>query len=337
MSVERTAPLLEVDRLVKEFTIHTGLFDRRARVTAVDRVSFTIQKGETLGLVGESGSGKTTLGRCILRLLEPTGGRVRFDGIDVLSLPYRDLRHLRRRMQIVFQDSYGSLNPRMTVGAAVREPIEVHRLAERDATHERVRALFAEVGLDPSYVDRFPHELSGGQRQRVGIARALSVQPEFVVLDEPVSALDVSIQAQVLNLLSHLRARHGLTYLFIAHDLAVVRHVATTVAVMYCGKLMEAAPAAALYHQPLHPYTTSLISAVPVPSAGVERRRIVLRGDLPSPQRPPTGCVFHPRCPHPGKDERCRTESPPLRTIQPGRLAACHYAESPMALPNRHT
>ncbi len=333
MNTQVSTPLVHTDGLVKQFPIRVGLFGRRGVITAVDRVSLHIDRGETLGLVGESGSGKTTLGRCVLRLLEPTDGTVRFDNIDLGVLRSDDLRRLRRRMQVVFQDPFGSLNPRMTVGAAVREPIEVHRLADRAGTAQRVAALFAEVGLDSSYIGRYPHELSGGQRQRVGIARALSVEPEFIVLDEPVSALDVSIQAQVLNLLSDLRERHGLTYLFIAHDLAVVRHVAHRVAVMYFGKLVEVAPARDLYERPHHPYTTALISAVPTAAVEGARPRIVLPGDTPRPHRPPSGCVFHPRCPHPAKNERCHQESPPLREIVPGRFAACHFAESPMALP----
>ncbi len=335
MTTPSGAALVDIDHLVKEFRVRSGWWGGDRRVTAVDRVSLTIRSGEALGLVGESGSGKTTLGRCVLRLLEPTSGTVRFDGTDIFSLTNRALRELRRRMQIVFQDPFGSLNPRMTVGAAVREPIEVHRLAPRAETRTRVEALFAEVGLDPSYADRYPHELSGGQRQRVGIARALSVEPDFIVLDEPVSALDVSIQAQVLNLLSDLRARRGLTYLFIAHDLAVVRHLVDRVAVMYFGRLMESAPASALYETPLHPYTTALISAIPAPTVETPPARIVLRGDVPRPHRPPSGCVFHPRCPHPNKDDRCERESPPLREIEPGRFAACHYAETPIPLGTR--
>lgn len=326
-------PLLDVRHLVKEYGVGAGLFQRRESLRAVDDVSFAIARGETVGLVGESGSGKTTIGRAALRLVEPTAGAVRFDGVDVLTLDPPALRALRRRMQIVFQDPYGSLNPRLTVGAAVREPIEIHRLAAKHEAPARVAALFAEVGLDPSYRDRFPHELSGGQRQRVGIARALSVQPDFVVLDEPVSALDVSVQAQVLNLLADLKVRHELTYLFIAHDLAVVRQLADRVAVLYLGKLMEVAPAPAIYAEPLHPYTASLLSAVPVPEPQRRRQRIVLRGDAPSLRRPPAGCVFHPRCPHPLKDARCETEVPALRELRPGRWVACHYAERPLPVP----
>ena len=322
-----TSPLLAIEHLVKDYHTPGGLFSKAGTVRAVDHVSLSVAHGEALGLVGESGSGKTTLGRCILRLIKATSGRVIFDGLDVFAMQPKALRALRRRMQIVFQDPFGSLNPRMTVGAAVREPIEVHGIAKKAQAKMRVAALFREVGLDPSYTDRYPHQLSGGQRQRVGIARALSVEPGFLVLDEPVAALDVSVQAQVLNLLADLRERRGLTYLFIAHDLAVVRHIAHRVAVMYLGKLMEVAPAAAIYERPLHPYTTSLLSAIPVPDPHAQRQRIVLHGDVPSPRHPPPGCVFHPRCPHPKKDERCRTEVPLLREIEPGRWAACHYAE----------
>ncbi len=325
--------LAEVRALVKEYHVGGGLFRPRAALRAVDGVSLAVARGETLGLVGESGSGKTTIGRCILRLAEPTSGEVRFDGEDVLALPPARLRALRRRMQIVFQDPYGSLNPRMRVGAAVREPVEVHRLEPKGSAAARVRALFAEVGLDPTYVDRFPHELSGGQRQRVAIARALSVEPDFLVLDEPVSALDVSVQAQVLNLLADLKRRRELTYLFIAHDLAVVRYLADRVAVIYLGTLMEVASSTALYAAPLHPYTVSLLSAVPVPDPDRRRARIVLSGDAPSLRRPPSGCLFHPRCPHPQKSDRCRAEAPPLREVRPGRWVACHYAEDPLPVP----
>jgi oligopeptide/dipeptide ABC transporter ATP-binding protein len=299
-------------------------------VRAVDGVSFTIMPGATLGLVGESGCGKSTLGRTILRLLEPDGGRVVVDGADVFALRPAELRALRRRMQIVFQDPYGSLNPRMTVHQTLAEPLAIHGLASGAARESRIAALLEEVGLDRQHGASFPHELSGGQRQRVGIARALSVEPKFLVLDEPVSALDVSVQAQVLNLLAELQQRRGLTYLFIAHDLAVVKYSADHVAVMYLGRIVEQAPAAELYHAPRHPYTISLLSAVPVPDPQATRQRIVLSGDVPSPARPPSGCPFHPRCPDPRKNERCRTEPPALRAVAPGRLAACHFADEPM-------
>ena len=280
--------------------------------------------------MGESGCGKSTVARTVLRLLEPDSGRVVVDGADVLALRPAELRALRRRMQIVFQDPYGSLNPRMTVRQTLVEPLVIHGLASGRGRQARVAALLEEVGLDRQLADSYPHELSGGQRQRVGIARALSVQPKFLVLDEPVSALDVSVQAQVLNLLSDLQQRHHLTYLFIAHDLAVVKYSADHVAVMYLGKIVEQAPAPVLYKAPRHPYTKSLLSAVPIPDPRVERQRIVLTGDVPSPSNPPPGCAFHPRCPHPKKDARCSTEVPALRQVAPGQVAACHFAESPM-------
>jgi oligopeptide transport system ATP-binding protein len=321
------APLVEVRDLVKYYAGERGWFGLgrpRPPVRAVDGVSFTIAAGQTLGLVGESGSGKTTVGRTMLRLQQPTRGTVVFDGNDVFALAAGPLRALRRKMQIVFQDPYSSLNPRMTVAETLREPLEIHGLTGE------VAALLDEVGLDAEFAKRYPHELSGGQRQRVGIARALSVAPQFIVCDEPVSALDVSVQAQVLNLLADLQARRRLTYLFIAHDLAVVRHIADEVAVMYLGKIVERAPAAEIYAQPRHPYTRALLSAVPEPNPRASKQRIVLPGDVPSPANPPPGCSFHPRCPHPLKSERCRTEPPALREITPGHVAACHYAEQPM-------
>jgi oligopeptide/dipeptide ABC transporter ATP-binding protein len=323
-------PLLELIDLVKDYHASSGLFSKSDTLRAVDHVSLSITRGESLGLVGESGSGKTTLGRCILRLIEPTSGKVIFDGTDVLALDPKALRALRRRMQIVFQDPYGSLNPRMTVGAAVREPIIVHRLALKRDANARVAELFDEVGLDPSHTDRYPHELSGGQRQRVGIARALSLKPEFIVLDEPVSALDVSVQAQVLNLLADLREGRGLTYLFIAHDLAVVRHVADRVAVMYLGRLMEVAATADTYAEPIHPYSTSLLSAIPKPDPDAQSERIVLSGDMPSARTRTSGCAFYPRCPHPDKDEVCRSEEPQLSEVKPGRWVACFKTNNPM-------
>ena len=325
--------LVEVQGLVKHFPGERGYFGLgrpRAAVRAVDDVSFAIMSGQTLGLVGESGCGKSTVGRSILRLIEPDAGRVAIDGLNVLSLGGRELRALRRRMQIVFQDPYGSLNPRLTVRQTLAEPLAIHHLATGADAERRIAALLEEVGLDPGFARSYAHELSGGQRQRVGIARALSVEPQFLVLDEPVSALDVSVQAQVLNLLADLQQRRRLTYLFIAHDLAVVKHVADHVAVMYLGKIVERAPAAALYAAPRHPYTASLLSAVPVPDPKAQRPRIVLTGEVPSPAHPPAGCPFHPRCPHPKKDGRCRTEPPALRAVAPGQLAACHYAEEPL-------
>ncbi|HEY0969953.1 MAG TPA: ABC transporter ATP-binding protein [Gemmatimonadales bacterium] len=318
------APLLEVRDLVKHFPIRKGLFGRRVgSVRAVDRISFTVNEGETLGLVGESGCGKSTTGRCILRLIEPTSGEVRFDGSDVLSLDGRRMRELRREMQIVFQDPFSSLNPRMTVGATIREGLTIHRLAEGAEADRRVRRLLDEVGLRAEYASRYPHEFSGGQRQRIGIARALSVEPRLIVCDEPVSALDVSVQAQVVNLLQDLQRDRGLAYLFIAHDLSVVEHIADRVAVMYLGRIVELASAGDLYREPLMPYTQALLSAVPVPDPTTSRSRIVLQGDVPSPADPPAGCVFHPRCPHPQKDEACTRIVPPLEEKAPGHWAAC--------------
>ena len=302
-------------------------------VRAVDGVSFEIAQSETLGLVGESGCGKSTVGRTILRLQEPTSGRTVFDGIDVFTLGRVELRRLRRRMQIVFQDPYGSLNPRMRIGDAVAEGIEIHRLAKRSEIPMRVAALLEEVGLDPGYARRYPHEFSGGQRQRIGIARALAVEPSFVVCDEPVSALDVSVQAQVLNLLVDLQRRRGLSYLFIAHDLAVVRQVAHRVAVMYLGRIVEIGPTEELLRHPRHPYTVALLSAVPEPDPAGQKQRIVLPGDPPSPSTPPPGCPFHPRCFHPLKSDRCRSELPLLRQVG-GTQAACHYAETTPRAPN---
>ena len=318
------APLLEVRELRKHFPIRRGVLRRPAgAVRAVDGVSFDVARGETLALVGESGCGKTTTGRAILRLIEPTSGSVRFEGTDVLGLDPGAMRALRRRMQVIFQDPFSSLNPRMTIGAIVREGLTIHRLAEGEAADRRVRELLHEVGLRPEYASRYPHEFSGGQRQRVGIARALAVEPRFIVCDEPVSALDVSVQAQVINLLQDLQRDRGLTYLFIAHDLSVVEHIADRVAVMYLGRIVELAAAADLYREPLMPYTQALLSAIPVPDPTTKRQRIVLAGDVPSPANPPSGCVFHPRCHHPARDAACARIVPPLEQKAPGHWAAC--------------
>jgi oligopeptide/dipeptide ABC transporter ATP-binding protein len=300
-----------------------GLVKRYGAAQAVNGVSFDIERGETLALVGESGCGKTTTGRATLRLIEPTTGSVTFDGTDVLGLRPSALRRLRRRAQIIFQDPYASLNPRMTVGASVREGLTIHRLARGVAAQERVRELLGEVGLRPDVADRYPHEFSGGQRQRIGIARALAVSPDFIVCDEPVAMLDVSVQAQVINLLMDLQQHRGLTYLLIAHDLSVVAHVATRVAVMYLGRIVELAPASDVYADPIMPYTRALLSAVPVPDPARARRRVVLPGEPPSTAAPPSGCAFHPRCLHPRKDAECTRVIPPLEEKTPGHWAAC--------------
>ncbi len=319
-----TAPLLSIRDLTKHFPIRSGLLQRvTGAVKAVDGVSFDIAPGETLALVGESGCGKTTTGRAILRLVEPTSGSIVFKGTDVRALRGESLRRMRRYMQIVFQDPYGSLNPRMTIGAAIREGLIVHQLAEGRAADQRVAQLLDEVGLRADYAERYPHEFSGGQRQRVGIARALAVEPSFIVCDEPVSALDVSVQAQVVNLLRDLQRDRGLAYLFIAHDLAVVAHMADRVAVMYLGRIVELASRRALFANPLMPYTQALLSAVPVPDPTSTRKRILLPGEPPSPANPPSGCVFHPRCPHPLKDEACARIVPPLEEKASGHFVAC--------------
>ena len=316
--------LLSVRGLTKHFPIKRGVFGQvSGQVRAVDGVSFDVDAGETLALVGESGCGKSTTGRAILRLIEPTSGSVQFDGSDVLTLGSGDLRRLRRKMQIVFQDPFSSLNPRMSVGAIVREGLTIHKLAEGATADARVRQLLEEVGLRPEYASRYPHEFSGGQRQRVGIARALSVEPAFIVCDEPVSALDVSVQAQVVNLLQDLQRDRGLAYLFIAHDLSVVEHIAHRVAVMYLGHIVELAAVTDLYVMPIMPYTQALLSAVPAPDPGVKRERILLAGDVPSPANPPSGCVFHPRCQHPARDAACAAIVPPLEEKSPSHWAAC--------------
>jgi oligopeptide/dipeptide ABC transporter ATP-binding protein len=319
-----TEPLVSVRNLRKEFPIKKGVFARQVgAVKAVNDVSFDVARGETLGIVGESGCGKTTTGRTILRLIEPTSGEIRFEGRDVRSMGTSELRALRREMQIIFQDPVSSLNPRMTVGAIIREGLTIHRLAEGAAADARVRQLLQEVGLRPEYANRYPHEFSGGQRQRIGIARALSVEPKFIVCDEAVSALDVSVQAQVINLLEDLQREHDLTYMFIAHDLSVVEHIADRVAVMYLGKIVELATAEDLYSTPLMPYTQALLSAVPIADPHARKERIILQGDVPSPANPPSGCVFHPRCHHPAKDAACAAIIPPLEEKTPGHFAAC--------------
>jgi oligopeptide transport system ATP-binding protein len=323
-----TEALLQVRNLVKHFEVGSGMFGgRRALVRAVDGVSFSIGRGETLGLVGESGCGKTTTGRCILQLEAPTSGEILFEGRDLTRLGPDELRAVRRRLQVIFQDPYSSLNPRMTVGDIIAEPLGVHGIVRgAGARRDRVRDLLRKVGLLPQHAARYPHQLSGGQRQRVGIARALAMEPALIVCDEPVSALDVSIQAQIINLLEDLQADLGLTYLFIAHDLAVVRHISDRVAVMYLGKIVELADRKTLYDDPLHPYTRALLSAVPIPDPELEARRehLVLRGEVPSPLDPPAGCVFHPRCPI--AEDRCRRVVPELREVKPGHWAACLLA-----------
>jgi oligopeptide/dipeptide ABC transporter ATP-binding protein len=318
------APLLSVRDLTKHYARASGMFSgKKSVVRAVDGVSFDVYPGETLGLVGESGCGKTTTGRAILRLIEPTAGTVTYEGTDVLGLDSASMRRLRRKMQIIFQDPFSSLNPRMSIGAIVREGLTIHKLAEGAEADKRVKQLLDEVGLRPEYAERYPHEFSGGQRQRVGIARALSVEPNFIVCDEPVSALDVSVQAQVVNLLQDLQRDRGLAYLFIAHDLSVVEHIADRVAVMYLGHIVETATAGDLYREPLMPYTQALLSAVPVPDPTAKRDRIVLQGDVPSPANPPSGCVFHPRCHHPRSDAACTKIVPPLEEKAPGHFVAC--------------
>ncbi|HZT89367.1 MAG TPA: ABC transporter ATP-binding protein [Stellaceae bacterium] len=320
------APLLEVRGLRMHFPVTEGIVARRTigTVKAVDGIDFTVGRGETLGLVGESGCGKTTTGRCILRLETPTAGEIRYKGQDIAKLDRKSLLALRRRIQVIFQDPYSSLNPRMKVGAIIAEPMKVHGVVPDAAKRaDRVRELLSVCGLDPRFADRYPHEMSGGQRQRVGIARALALEPEFIVCDEAVSALDVSIQAQIVNLLEDLRERFHLTYLFIAHDLSVVRHICQRVAVMYLGHIVELASCDELFGNPLHPYTQALLAAVPVPDPSVEAARTFrpVQGEVPSPMNPPSGCVFHPRCPL--AVDRCRREAPQPRELRPGHWVAC--------------
>jgi len=320
-----TTPLLEVKKLVKHFPIKGGLFGRAGeKVHAVDGVSFDLNAGETLGVVGESGCGKSTTGRCILRLIEPTSGEVWFEGKNVTAMPPKALRAMARDMQIIFQDPYASLNPRMTVAAIIGEALIIHKLTRtaREYT-DRIVELLETVGLSADHRQRYPHEFSGGQRQRVGIARALAVNPKLIVCDEAVSALDVSIQAQVINLLEDLQAQRGLTYIFIAHDLSVVEHISDRVAVMYLGRIVEIASSRDLYARPRHPYTEALLSAVPIPDPKVKRRRILLQGDVPSPIHPPSGCHFHTRCPI--AKPQCSIESPVLKPVGEGHWVACHF------------
>jgi oligopeptide transport system ATP-binding protein len=318
--------LLEIQNLKVHFPVQQRLFGRAKEfVRAVDDVSFAIAPGETVGLVGESGCGKTTLGRAVIKLIEPTAGRIVFEGEDIAGLTGAQLRARRRRFQMIFQDPYGSLDPRLTVTDSIGEALDIHHLTPNaTARRQRIDVLLQDVGLDPSHAQRYPHEFSGGQRQRIGIARALAVEPKLIVCDEPVSALDVSVQAQIVNLLQDLQREHGIAYLFVAHDLAVVKHISRRILVMYLGRIVESGEAKELCRAPKHPYTQALLSAVPVVDPDSKRQRILLAGDVPSPIHPPGGCPFHPRCPL--AEARCKTEVPPLREIAPGHLAACHLA-----------
>ena len=327
------APLLEVRDLKKHFPIHKGVFSRvSGHVLAVDGVSFRIERGETLGLVGESGCGKSTVGRTILKLLEPTAGRISVEGQDITNLDPEQLLPYRRRMQMIYQDPYASLNPRMSAGEIVGEPLVIHGVGSAAEREQRVAGLFERVGLRPELTGAYPHEFSGGQRQRIGIARALALNPELIVGDEPVSALDVSIQAQIINLLMELQDELKLSYLFVAHDLAVVEHISHRVAVMYLGRIVETTDKKSLFETPLHPYTEALLSAVPIPKARAKgRKRVILKGDVPSPINPPPGCHFHARCPY--AMARCRSEVPELREVLPGHWAACHLHDNGVAYP----
>jgi oligopeptide/dipeptide ABC transporter ATP-binding protein len=320
---ELAEPLLAVENLRKYFPIRGGLLSRtKAHVQAVDDVSFTIDKGETFGLVGESGCGKTTTGRAVLRLIEPDAGRIRFDGLDLLSLSSSELRRKRRDMQIIFQDPYASLNPRLTIRSIVGEPFAIHGVAHGSERDDQTAALLKTVGLDSSVMNRYPHEFSGGQRQRIGIARALALKPRLIVADEPVSALDVSIQAQIINLLADLQGQFGLTYLFISHAIPVIEHISTRIGVMYLGKLVEMGTSAQICRDPRHPYTQALLSAVPIPDPSIRKRRVILTGDAPTPVNPPSGCRFRTRCPV--AVDGCASVEPPLRRLEDGRDVACH-------------
>ncbi len=324
------APLVEVRDLVKHFPVKGGVLQRAvAQVQAVDGVTFTILRGETLGLVGESGCGKTTVGRLLLRLIEPTSGAIRFDGVDITALDGAALKPYRRRMQIIFQDPYASLDPRTPIGDSIGEGLRIHGLGSPAQRREKVRRMMDMVGLEPYHARRYPHEFSGGQRQRIGIARALVLEPDLVVCDEPVSALDVSIQAQVLNLLNTLQRELGLTYLFVAHNMSVVEHICDRVAVMYLGKIAEVTDRGSIYREPRHPYTQALMSAIPIPDPELRRQRIILKGDVPSPVNPPSGCHFHPRCQlraRLGDPAICAAQEPPLADTGAGHLVACHFA-----------
>jgi peptide/nickel transport system ATP-binding protein len=320
--------LLEIRNLVKHYPLRRGLFSRvSGTLKAVDDVSFAVKQGETFGLVGESGCGKTTIARCSIRLIEPDSGEIIFDGRDILKLPQEEMRKTRRRLQMIFQDPYGSLNPRMRVKAIIEEPLVIHKIGTKQDRADQVAELMNMVGLDPEYRKRYPHEFSGGQRQRIGIARALALRPALIVADEPVSALDVSVQAQIINLLKELQEKLQLSFLFIAHDLSLVQHFSDRIAVMYLGKIVELASSAALFQQPFHPYTQLLLNSVPVPDPNARRKKEILKGEVPSPVDVPTGCRFHPRCPV--AVDQCKHEEPQLRQITPDHWAACHVAEAP--------
>jgi len=325
--VTAPAPFIEVDSLVKHFPIRKGFFSssEAGTVRAVDGISFTVARGETLGLVGESGCGKSTTGRLMLRLIDPTSGALRYDGTDLAQISPKQMRERRRELQIIFQDPYSSLNPRMTVESIITEPLVIHGIGNAASRRARAHELLDIVGLARSYANRYPHEFSGGQRQRIGIARALALRPQFVVCDEPVSALDVSIQAQVINLMQDLQKEFGLTYLFISHNLAVIRHIADRVAVMYLGKIVELTDKHSLYTEPKHPYTQALLSAIPIANPDRQRQRVVLTGDVPSPINPPAGCRFHTRCPY--AEARCKTMEPPLIDVGGGHRVACHLVQ----------
>ncbi len=326
MSLNTNQDLVQVSHLKKYFPVRAGLMQRVvAQVQAVDDVSFVVKKGETLGMVGESGCGKTTVGRTMLRLIEPTAGSVKFDGKDVFTMKPRELKEIRRHMQIIFQDPYASLDPRVPIGQSVMEGLHIHNIGTPRERVEIMLDTLKRVGLEDYHSRRYPHEFSGGQRQRIGIARALALRPKFIVCDEPVSALDVSIQSQVLNILKDLQAEFGLTYLFIAHNLSVVEHISDRVAVMYLGKMAELADRDELYRTPLHPYTQALMSAIPVPDPKLKRKRMILKGDVPSPLNPPSGCRFHTRCPF--AEQICADQEPEFRELKPNHFAACHFAE----------